>query len=125
MRQEKKYVVKRVAWPVHGQKLQHSYKQEVHEAEKHFQPKPNRRMIAIHQEKMQGKTSERRWNTGTESLLNFCSNQFRLPSERFFCLVIDKEMSNKIVMSTKYHLCWWTEAAAETLKEQGGEKREF
>lgn len=83
MRQEKKYVVKRVAWPVGGQKLQRSYRQEVHEAEKCFQPKPNRRMIVIHREKRQGKTSERRWNTGTEFLLNFCSNQFRLPTERF------------------------------------------
>lgn len=83
MRQEKKYVVKRVAWPVHGQKLQHSYRQEVHEAEKLSQPKPNRRMIVIQGEKRQGKTSERRWNCGTESLLNFCSKQFGLPSERF------------------------------------------
>lgn len=29
------------------------------------------------------KIPERMWKTGTESLLNFCSNQFRLPSERF------------------------------------------
>lgn len=83
MRQEKKYVVKQVAWPVRGQKLQRSYRQEVHEAEKHFQPRPNRRMIVTHQEKRQGKTSERKGNTETESLLNFCSSQFGLPSRRF------------------------------------------
>lgn len=44
--------------------------------------------------------------------------------DRDFCLVIGKEMSNRRVMSTKYHLCWWTGAAMETLKEQGGGKRE-
>lgn len=41
------------------------------------------------------KIFERRWNVGTESPFSFHSNQFRLSSEGFFCLVIHKEMLNR------------------------------
>lgn len=122
MRQEKKYVVKRVAWPVRGQKLQRSYRQEVHEAEKHFQPKPNSRMIVTHREKRQGKYLKGCGRQELNPFSTFAAISSDCPV-RDFCLVIGKEMSNRIVISTKYHLCWWTEAATATLKEWG-EKRE-
>lgn len=122
MRQEKKYVVKQVAWPVRGQKLQRSYRQEVHEAEKHFQPKPNRRMIVICREKRQGKYLKGCGRQELNPFSTFAAISSDCPA-RDFCLVIGKELSNRIVMSTKYHLCWWTEAATATLKEWG--KGEF